>query len=86
MNLFNSITSAISTVKIVEYKAESLLRFHGILEDDMVLVDLLRPTSDILIDDIHNEIVDGISLFYFDSLFSSVIIVVSFLFMFLLMI
>jgi hypothetical protein len=42
-------------------KEESVLRFLGILEDDIVLVDLLKPALDILID----EIEDRISDFYF---------------------
>jgi hypothetical protein len=37
------------------------LRFLGVLEDDMVLLDLSRPALDILIDDIHDEIIVGIS-------------------------
>jgi hypothetical protein len=35
----------------------------------MVILDLSRPALDILIDDIHDEIIVGISWFYFDSRF-----------------
>jgi hypothetical protein len=37
----------------------------GILNDYKVMVDLLRTALDILIDSIHNKIIDEISGFYF---------------------
>jgi hypothetical protein len=63
MSLFNSFTTGIWTFKNMVKKKESLFRFLGILEDDMILVDLLRPALDILIFHIHDKIMDEISSF-----------------------
>jgi hypothetical protein len=46
-------------------KAENFFRFFDVISDNMVLVDLLRPALDILIDYIPDEVIDGISGFYF---------------------
>jgi hypothetical protein len=42
-----------------------MLKFIGVFDHDMVLVDLLPPTLDILIDDILDEIIDEVSELYF---------------------
>jgi hypothetical protein len=52
-----------SIFKNIVGKAENVLKIMGILKDDMILVDLLRLAMDILIEDIHNKIMDRIAEF-----------------------
>jgi hypothetical protein len=61
----STISSGICTFKNLVGKAEIVLKLIGILEEDMILVDLLRLALDILIEDIHDKIIDRISLFCF---------------------
>jgi hypothetical protein len=59
----STISSGISTFKEITGKVESVMHCMGVLDDDMVLLDLLTPALDILIDDMHDEILDGISYY-----------------------
>jgi hypothetical protein len=63
--IISTITTGISTFKSIAGKVESVLHLFGVLDDDMVLLDLLEPALNILIDDMHDEIIDGISYYYF---------------------
>jgi len=64
-SIISTISSGISTFKSIAGKVESVLHLFGVLDDDMVLLDLLEPALDLLIDDLHDEIIDGISFYYF---------------------
>jgi 5'(3')-deoxyribonucleotidase len=64
-NRISIVSTGISPFKNLVGKAESVLKFIGFLDHDMVLVDLLIVVLDILIDDILDEIIDGISRCYF---------------------
>jgi len=55
----------ISTFKNLVSKVESVLHLLGILSDDMVLVDLLKPAADILMQDVEDEIIDGLARYLY---------------------
>jgi len=42
---------------------ESILHLFGIIGDDAVLLDMLKPALDILNDDLNDEIIEGLSYF-----------------------
>jgi hypothetical protein len=58
-----TVSSGISTFKEITGKVENVCHALGVLDDDMVLLDLLTPALDILVDDMKDEILDGISYY-----------------------